>query len=294
MICYCRARIGYGQEELMPKEYETEDDSEDDTDERSSQEESSDTEDEESRCKPIFVRKKDRITVKEREREEKRQLQLEKEEIKKAEIRRRESLRMAEVCVKNITLEEKSSDKDPKGLLDVNTDDDNEEEEYEAWKLRELRRIKKYRDEKELIKREAVETERRRYMTDEERRQDLRNIPKLVTNKSVKGKFKFMQKYYHKGAFYMDKEEKVYKRDFSASTLEDHFDKTVLPKVMQVKNFGRSGRTKYTHLVDQDTTEFEADWSLNTPQNIKFHLNHAAGMMSNFERPTSKQKSRNL
>ena len=31
-----------------------------------------------------------------------------------------------------------------------------------------------------------------------------------------------------------DEEEDVFKRDFSAPTLEDHFNKTILPKVMQV------------------------------------------------------------
>ena len=76
--------------------------------------------------------------------------------------------------------------------------------------------------------------ERLRTMTEEERRAELRNNPKQITNKAAKGKYKFLQKYYHRGAFFMDKEEGVYRRDFSGSTLEDKFDMTVLPKVMQV------------------------------------------------------------
>ena len=59
---------------------------------------------------------------------------------------------------------------------------------------------------------------------------------------------------------------------------------------LQVKNFGRSGRTKYTHLVDQDTTHFESPWIADTAQNLKFHTNKGGGMRQSFERPTVKRK----
>lgn len=81
----------------------------------------------------------------------------------------------------------------------------------------------------------------------------------------------------------------MFKRDFSQPTLEDHFDKTILPKVMQVKNFGRSGRTKYTHLVDQDTTNFESAWVSETTQNLKFHTAQAAGVRQVFQKPSFKR-----
>lgn len=43
------------------------------------------------------------------------------------------------------------------------------------------------------------------------------------------------------------------KHDYTEAT-ESTMDISLLPKVMQVKNFGKRGRTKYTHLLDQDTT----------------------------------------
>ena len=61
----------------------------------------------------------------------------------------------------------------------------------------------------------------------------------------------------------------------------------------QVKNFGRSGRTKYTHLVDQDTTHFDSPWIADTAMNLKFHTGKGGGMKQGFERPTkSKHKWR--
>ena len=91
-------------------------------------------------------------------------------------------------------------------MNEVNTDDENEEAEYESWKLRELKRMKRDREEREAREKEAAEIERMRNMTEEERRYELKNNPRQITNKAAKGKYKFMQKYYHRGAFFLDKE----------------------------------------------------------------------------------------
>lgn len=58
----------------------------------------------------------------------------------------------------------------------------------------------------------------------------------------------------------------------------------------KVKNFGRSGRTKYTHLVDQDTTSFDSAWAQESAQNTKFFKQKAAGVRDVFDRPTVKKR----
>ncbi len=134
---------------------------------------------------------------------------------------------------------------------------------------------------------EKEEIQRVRNMTEEERLNYLRENPKQVTNKAEKGKYKFLQKYYHRGAFFLDKDEEVLKRSTADPTLEDHFDKTILPKVMQVKNFGLAGRTKYTHLLDQDTTRIEDNpWS----NQEKFISGKGGGTKQVFDKPTTKKR----
>ena len=108
-----------------------------------------------------------------------------------------------------------------------------------------------------------------------------------------KAKLKFMQKYYHKGAFYVGDEKvegALSKIDSTAPTLEDHGDKTILPQIMQVKNFGMAGRTKYTHLVDQDTTGLDNPWS--NPDNVTSSVHKKMGGIGNsqFSKPAIKKR----
>uniref|UniRef100_A0A8C6WP99 Microfibril associated protein 1 n=1 Tax=Neogobius melanostomus TaxID=47308 RepID=A0A8C6WP99_9GOBI len=259
----------------------------DQSESESEYEEYTDSEDEaQPRLKPVFIRKKDRVTVAEREMEELRQKEVEQEQRRVVEERRRYTLKIVEEEAKR---EFEENRRNVAALDGLDTDPENEEEEYESWKLRELKRIKRDREIREQMEREKAEVERFHSLTEEERRSELRVQGRAVTNKAPKGKSKFLQKYYHRGAFYMDEEDEVYKRDFNAPTLEDHL--TNRPSQSHVKNFGRSGRTKYTHLVDQDTTSFNSAWSQQSLQSIKFIKQKSSSNKEMFDRPSvSKRK----
>merc|ERR1711871_1018086 len=152
-------------------------------------------------------------------------------------------------------------------------DDDEIDEEatYETWTLREALRIKKDSDNRNAAAEERKETLRRRNLTDEERKaEDDAALEKAKADGKVqdKGKWKYMQKYYHKGSFFQDTNkfgvseyDDLFNRDFGGATLDDNYDKSAMPKVMQVKKFGHSGRTKYTHLKDQDTSTKDSAWA---------------------------------
>lgn len=59
------------------------------------------------------------------------------------------------------------------------------------------------------IEKEKADIERFRTLTEEERRAELRTNGKVVTNKATKGKYKFLQKYYHRGAFFLVSNEQI-------------------------------------------------------------------------------------
>ena len=80
-----------------------------------------------------------------------------------------------------------------------------------------------------------------------------------------KGQRGFLQKYYHKGAFFQSgtdhrlrKEgvDALYLRDYSEATGNDRgVDKKALPSVLQIRgDLGKRGRTKWTHLANEDTS----------------------------------------
>mmetsp|Transcript_30523 Transcript_30523/g.51431 ORF Transcript_30523/g.51431 Transcript_30523/m.51431 type:complete len:475 (+) Transcript_30523:312-1736(+) len=287
------------QQEEMPMEDEDGDDDEED-----SSEYETDSEDEgpggRQMLKPVFVKKDERETVVEREKIE--------EEIERDQQRAKNRIDERKVETRQLVVEEINRDAEYEraneglgagGGSDVDTDDEtNEAEEYELWKARELKRIKRDRDLRETAFKEREELEMLRSMTEEERREWERKNPKDGNMDKVNKKWNFLQKYYHKGAFFQDTSDdkfgtagksEIYKRDYGEAVGEDAMDKSILPKVMQVRRgqFGRSGRSKWTHLVAEDTTSWDNPWNFNDPLRSKY-TNKMAGMTQQFEKPTMK------
>ncbi|KAI5311019.1 hypothetical protein L3X38_026308 [Prunus dulcis] len=208
--------------------------------------------------KPVFVPNSERYPIAEL-------LQLEAEE-RALEESRKKNLEEKKRETKQIVVEEiRKGLEQEANIADIDTDDEvNEAEDYEAWKAREIARIKSDRDDWEAMLKEKEEIEKVTNMTEEERRERERKHPKAAPRR--KQKWRFMQKYYHKGALFQSEADDyaatvgtdgIYTRDFSAPTGEDKMNKTILLKVMQVKHFGHSGRTKWTHLANEDTTNWK-------------------------------------
>ncbi|RAO69713.1 uncharacterized protein BHQ10_005725 [Talaromyces amestolkiae] len=134
------------------------------------------------------------------------------------------------------------------------------EAEYAAWKLRELKRIKRQREAIEEAEKEREEIERRRALAPEEReREDQEFIQKQKEEKEAgRGQTGFMQRYFHKGAFFRDdlEREGLDKRNIMGARFADETNREVLPEYMQIRDMtklGKKGRTRYKDLRSEDT-----------------------------------------
>lgn len=137
------------------------------------------------------------------------------------------------------------------------------EAEYAAWKLRELKRIKREREAIEASEKEREEIERRRNLTAEEReREDNEFIARQKEDKEAsRGQTGFMQRYFHKGAFFRDdlEREGLDQRNVMGARFVDDVSRETLPQYMQIRDMtklGKKGRTRYRDLKSEDTGRF--------------------------------------
>jgi microfibrillar-associated protein 1 len=248
-----------GKEDLGGPEMQELSETEEESDEKSASQEESDqsseddSESEEEKPKvqfrPVFIPKRSRVTVAEKQGLAEDSEEAIRNKQAEAEQRKKESHDLVAESIRRELLEKEKEEE----LVDVDdTDGLDPLGEFDAWRLRELARIKRDKEAEIAREEEREEIERRRALPEEQRmKEDLERAKKLREEKP-KGKQVFLQKYWHKGAFHQDQD--ILKRhDFTEAT-ESTMDVSLLPTVMQVKNFGKRGRTKYTHLLDQDTT----------------------------------------
>ena len=154
---------------------------------------------------------------------------------------------------------------------DMGVDDDDEGDAEEAeravdeWKLREIRRIQRDQRRRAALDRARQGEEGREEDGEEEERLRLSSVDAdsasaaaLPSDVPPPPSGRYLQRYFHVGAFFADERQAdaaIFSRDFQQPTGEDRtIDRSLLPQVMQVKHFGRKGRTKYTTLTQQDTS----------------------------------------
>ncbi|KAF2796350.1 hypothetical protein K505DRAFT_323375 [Melanomma pulvis-pyrius CBS 109.77] len=260
----------------IEEDFETESEDEDENDaaksgsesgsgsgsEEESDEEDSSSEEEAPRklLRPVFVKKSDRnkgaapvksadeIAAEEEERRNEQAKALVQEQIEQ---------RAAAMALGKKEWDDDIEESDINAIDD--TDGVNPEAEYAAWKLRELKRIKRERNAIEEAEAERAEIERRRNLSAADREaEDRAFIDKQKEERGDRGQMQYMQKYFHKGAFFQEelKELGVDRRHLMGARFEDATNRETLPEYMQIRDMtklGKKGGTRYKDMKSEDT-----------------------------------------
>ncbi|KAJ4343581.1 hypothetical protein N0V87_000348 [Didymella glomerata] len=278
--------------EINEDEFETESEEEDDKDEgegsgsgseESSSEEESSAEEEESSedeaprklLRPVFIKKGARATASAPAKSQE-QIAAE-EEARRQEQTKRLVQEQVEARIAERAAAKRDWDDDVEDA-DINAIDDTDgldpDAEFLAWKLRELRRIKRERVAIEEAEAERAEIERRQNLSKEEREaEDRAHIEKQAEEREGRGQAQFMQKYFHKGAFFTDelKDLGLDKRNLMGARFEDQTNRELLPEYMQIRDMtklGKKGGTRYKDMRSEDTGRW-GDYGDDRPRRSK-------------------------
>jgi microfibrillar-associated protein 1 len=224
-------------------------------------------------AKPLFVPKHKRHLIQSEVQKTEQEVARQQREEQRVQKRIMESRGMVVAAVQAAAAAkgaDEEEDEEAGGATNAppNDDDDiNREEERDAWEMRELARLLSALDQIKEREVEQLEYERRRTMTDKEcLEEDTRNgrYQRPGSNhepSEQKTKGRHNQRFFHRGAYYQQADEwdesdvrhkaAEYAR---AATGDDKIDRSQLPEVMQVKNFGLARQNhKYKGLAKEDT-----------------------------------------
>lgn len=261
--------LGVEQEEVIDNDFKNKNLPIQEEEEEEFEEEEIEEEEEEILMRPIFVSKENRATINQQMTKEEEEKEYIENQLKLKEQRKKETKDLVKKIIKDEeTKEEEQAEENINDQMPDDTDNLDDIQEYENWKLRELRRIKIQFEEDEKKLNTKLEIERRRNLTDEQRKEENLRLGSDDTLRPFKSKLNFLQKYYHRGVFYQHEAKEdldhIYNRDYNLPTWEDKIDRSNLPKILQVRRGlqFKKGRSKYTHLTAEDTTNFDPNFKV--------------------------------
>lgn len=138
---------------------------------------------------------------------------------------------------------------------DTNDTHCSQEEEYKLWVEREVERLRREIRVQADYDFGVAMAQKRRMMEDRELKQ--------FRQEQEKRHMKYMQKYYHKGAYSVvdddnERAKELMQRDYTEAVGDDLIDKTLLPESMRVRGeLSERPKTKWTNLRNEDTTTAE-------------------------------------